>query len=62
MTPNDSKSYLPYLNELVDQQNNTYHHSIHKKPNNADYSALSENIKENPKAPKYKVKSENYEE
>ena len=31
MTANDSKSY-PYLNELVDQYNNTYHHSIKKKP------------------------------
>ena len=30
MTANDSKSY-PYLNELVDQYNNTYH-SIKKKP------------------------------
>ena len=28
MTANDSKSYLPYLNKLVDQYNNTYHHSI----------------------------------
>ena len=25
-TANDSKSYLPYLNKLVDQYNNTYHH------------------------------------
>ena len=24
------KSYLPYLNKLVDQYNNTYHHSIKK--------------------------------
>ena len=32
MTVNDSKSYLPYLNKLVDQYNNTYHHSINKKP------------------------------
>ena len=31
MTANDSKSYLPYLNKLVDQYNNTYHHSINKK-------------------------------
>ena len=31
MAANDSKSY-PYLNELVDQYNNTYHHSIKKKP------------------------------
>ena len=31
ITANDSKSYLPYLNNLVDQQNNTYDHSINKK-------------------------------
>ena len=54
MTANDSKSYLPYLNKLVDQYNNTYH-SIKKKPINADYSALTESIESNPKAPKFKV-------
>ena len=54
MTANDSKSYLPYLNKLVDQYNNTYH-SIKKKAINADYSALTENIESNPKAPKFKV-------
>ena len=31
MTTNDIKSYLPYLNKLVDQYNITYHHSINKK-------------------------------
>ena len=31
MTANDTKSYLSYLNKLVDQYNNTYHHSINKK-------------------------------
>ena len=39
MAANDSKSCLPYLNKLVDQYNNTYYHSIYKKPINADYSA-----------------------
>ena len=38
MTAKNSKSYLAYLNNLVDQYNNTYHHSINKKPVNADYS------------------------
>ena len=38
-TGNDSKSYFIHLNKLVDQYNNTYHHSINKKPINADYSA-----------------------
>ena len=31
MTANDRKSYLSYLNKLLDQLNNTYHHSIDKK-------------------------------
>ena len=31
MTVNDSKSYLGYLNKLVDQYNKTYHHSINEK-------------------------------
>ena len=31
MTASDTKSYLSYLNKLVDQYNNTYHHSINKK-------------------------------
>ena len=31
MTTNNSKSYLLYLNKLVDQYKNTYYHSINKK-------------------------------
>ena len=30
MTANGSKSYLSYLNKLIDEYNNTYHHSINK--------------------------------
>ena len=30
MTVSDSKYYFPDLNKLVDQYNNTYHHSINK--------------------------------
>ena len=56
MRANDSKSYLTNLNKLVDQCNNTYHHSINKKIINVDYSALFENIETNPKAPKFKVR------
>ena len=52
---NDSKSYLSYLNKLADQYKNTYHHSINKKPINADYSALTKNVETNLKAPKFKV-------
>ena len=55
MTANNSKSYLSYLNKLLDQYNNTYHHSINKKPINADYSALTEKIETNLKAPEFKV-------
>ena len=33
VTANDSKSDLSYLNRLVGQKNNNYHHSISKKPN-----------------------------
>ena len=43
------------MNKLVDQYNNTYHHSVNKKPINADYSALTEKIETNPKASKFKV-------
>ena len=30
-TSNNSKSYLDSLNKLLDEYNNTYHHSIGKK-------------------------------
>ena len=43
------------MNKLVDQYNNTYHHPINRKPINADYSALTEKIERNHKAPKFKV-------
>ena len=52
---NDSKSYLGYFNELVDEYNNTYHRSIVKKPIDDDYSALTGEIETNPKPPKFKV-------
>ena len=44
MTANDSKPCLSYWHKLVDQYNNTYHHSINKKPVDADYSVLTETI------------------
>ena len=37
MTAKDRKSDVSYLNKLVDQYNNTYHHSIIKNPINDDY-------------------------
>ena len=45
MSANDSKSYLRYLNKLVDEYINISHHSVGKKLIDADYSALSEEIK-----------------
>ena len=41
MTANESKSYLSYVNDLVDQYNNSCHHSINKKSITANYSALT---------------------
>ena len=55
MTANDSKSYLPYFNKLAYQYNNTYHHSVNKNPMNANYSAWTEKVETNRKAPKFKV-------
>ena len=55
MTANDSKSYLGYLNKLVDEYNNSYHFSIGKKPIHADYSTLTEEIESSHIAPKFKV-------
>ena len=55
MTSKDSKSYLSYLNKLINQYDNTYHYSINLKSINTDYSALTEKVETNPKAPKFKV-------
>ena len=43
------------MNKLVEQYNNTYHHSLNKKLINAVYSALTKNSESNPKARKFKV-------
>ena len=53
ITANNSKSYVGYLNKLVDQYNNTYHHSIGKKPINIDCCNLKE-TESSYKAPKFK--------
>ena len=55
MTANESKSYLSYLNKLVDQYNDTCHHSINENPINANYSTLTEKVDANLKTPKCKV-------
>ena len=54
MTTNDGKSYLTYLDQLADQYNNIYHHSINKKPINAGFPALTEKIESYLKALKIK--------
>ena len=51
MTSNDSKSYLGYLNILIDQHNNNYHRSIGKELIDADRSNLTEKVKSSCKAP-----------
>ena len=55
MAANDSKSYISYLNKVVDQYHNTYNHCINKKPINANYSASTKNIETNLKTPKFNV-------
>ena len=55
MRANYSKSYLSYLNKLVDQYNNTNHHSTNKKHISVNYSALNEKVKTIIKIPKFKV-------
>ena len=55
MTANDSKSYLGYLNKLVDEYNNTYHYSIVRKPVESNFFALTEEIETDHESPKFKV-------
>ena len=55
MLANDSKFYLGYLNKIADKYNNSYHHSVGKKPIDADYFVLTEEIETHPKARKFKV-------
>ena len=45
---NNSKSYLSYLNKLVDES------TIGEKPSHTNYSALTEEIETNPRLPKIK--------
>ena len=41
MTANNSKSYLGYLNKLVNDCNNNCHRSIGKRPIHIDYSPFT---------------------
>ena len=65
MKANNSKSYLAYLNKLVDQYkyNNTSHHSLNKEYINADYSARNFKVNDRVRITKYKnVFSKGYTE
>ena len=42
-----TESYLGYFNKLVDEYNSVYHHYVGKKPFNANYSPLTEEIETN---------------
>ena len=55
MTANVSKPDLIYLHKSVDQYNNTFYHSINKKRMHTGYSVLTEKIKTNFKARKFKI-------
>ena len=55
VTANNSKSYLGYLNKLVNEYNNTYHRSIRENPIHADYFVLTKEISLSQKVPKFKV-------
>ena len=44
ITANDSKSYLDYLNNLIDKCNDGHHCSIGKEPIHPDYSALAKEL------------------
>ena len=43
------------MNKLIDQNDNTYHHFINKKPINANSSALTKKLEMNSKVSKVKV-------
>ena len=55
MTIHYNHSYLNYLDKLVYEYNNFYHHSNGKKPTDVDYSGLIKEFETNNKAPKFTV-------
>ena len=55
MTANDNKSYLGYMNKLVEKYDNSYHLSICKTSIDADHSALTEETETNTKSTEFKV-------
>ena len=55
MMVNNSKSYLGYLNKLLDKYNNIYYRSISKMPFNDAYSALAGEMESSYTVPNFKV-------
>ena len=55
VTADASNSYLDYLDSLIDEYNNTYHHFVGKKLVDADYSTLPEEIVSHNKIPNVSV-------
>ena len=53
--PCNGRSYLDYLDKLVDEDNNTYYRSIGKNFIDVDYSALTRKIDTTHKSPMFKV-------
>ena len=51
----NKKSYLGYLNKIVDEYSNAYHHYTGKKPVDADYSILTEEIEKDSKSREFKI-------
>ena len=55
MATSDTKSCLSYLNQLVDEYNNSYHYAIGKKTIDANYSVSGEEIEIKSKLPEFKI-------
>ena len=55
LTGNNKKSYLRYLNKLVNEYSNSYHRSIGKKVADADNFALTKEIESSHKTPKLQI-------
>ena len=55
ITANDSKTYLGYLDKLVNEYNNTCHCSFDKKLIHVNCSTLSKQIESSQKVPTFKV-------
>ena len=55
MIANDNKSFVGYLNKLVNEYNNSFHSSSGKNPVDANYSSLTEKNESGHKASKFNV-------